>query len=75
MNEPFTKAVIDLDAIAGNVDALRRITSPKARLMAVVKADAYGHGSVEISRTALANGADTLGVARIEEGRNLRKAK
>jgi alanine racemase len=74
MNKPMTKAVIDLDAVAGNVAALRSITHPAAYLMAVVKADAYGHGSVRISQTALANGADALGVARIEEGRCLREA-
>ncbi len=74
MNASMTRAVIDLYAVAGNVTALRGITDRNARLMAVVKADAYGHGSVEISKTALANGADALGVARIEEGRVLRKA-
>lgn len=74
MNDSPTKAVIDIDAIAGNVNSLRRITNPNARLMAVVKADAYGHGSVRISETAIANGADALGVARIEEGLILRKA-
>lgn len=74
MNEPLTKVVVDLDAVAGNIAALRRITHAKARLMAVVKANGYGHGSVEISKTALANGADSLGVARIEEGRELRSA-
>jgi len=74
MNEPLTKAVVDLDAVAANVGALRGITHPEARLMAVVKADAYGHGSVRISKTVLANGADALGVARIEEGRSLREA-
>lgn len=75
MSEPLTEAAIDLDAIAGNVGALRRITHPKTSLMAVVKADAYGHGSVRISETVLANGADALGVARIEEGRCLREAR
>jgi alanine racemase len=73
MNEPPTKAIIDLDAVACNVRALREITNPNARLMAVVKANAYGHGSIRIAKTALENGADTLGVARIDEGRRLRE--
>lgn len=72
MTTQNTRAIIDLDAIAGNVSALRSITDPHARFMAVVKADAYGHGSVRISETALSNGADCLGVARIEEGYRLR---
>ncbi len=67
-------ATVDLDAIAANVRALRRITAPKARLMVAVKANGYGHGAVEVSRVALASGADALGVARIEEGIQLRRA-
>jgi alanine racemase len=74
MTTPSARAVIDLDAVAGNVRALRSITDPAARFMAVVKADAYGHGCVQISETALANGADALGVARIEEGIKIREA-
>ena len=66
-------AEIDLNAIAHNVRELRRITRPQARLMAVVKANGYGHGAVEVSRCALQNGASILGVARIEEGIHLRK--
>lgn len=72
MTIPSTRAVIDLEAVAGNVRALRSITTPGARFMAVVKADAYGHGCIQVAETALANGADCLGVARIEEGRRLR---
>jgi alanine racemase len=67
-------AEIDLKAIAHNVRELRRITRPQARLMAVVKANGYGHGAVEVSRCALQNGASLLGVARIEEGIQIRKA-
>jgi alanine racemase len=67
-------AEVDLEAIAHNVRELRRITDPGADLMAVVKANAYGHGAVEVTRKALENGADSLGVARIEEGIELRKA-
>ena len=67
-------AEIDLKAIAHNVAELRRITQPDARLMAVVKANGYGHGAVEVARCALQNGATVLGVARIEEGIQIRKA-
>jgi len=42
--------------------------------MAVVKADGYGHGSVQVARAALAAGAEWLGVATIEEGLELRRA-
>lgn len=74
MNHPITWAQIDLNAYAHNIKKLRRITRPAARLMAVVKANAYGHGAVAISRCALQNGADCLGVARINEAVALRKA-
>jgi alanine racemase len=67
-------AEIDLTAIAHNVSELHRITSRDARLMAVVKANGYGHGAPEVSRTALDSGAEWLGVARIEEGISLRQA-
>ncbi|MDJ0856464.1 MAG: alanine racemase [Desulfobacterales bacterium] len=74
MDLPNIWAEIDLDAIAHNVRSLRRITRPQARLMAVVKADGYGHGAEAVARTALANGADMLAVARIDEGVQLRRA-
>jgi alanine racemase len=67
-------AEIDLAAIAHNVRELRRITDTKARLMIAVKANAYGHGVVQVARIGLENGADQLGVARIEEGLELRQA-
>lgn len=67
-------AEIDLTAIAHNVRELRRIVDPKARLLVAVKANAYGHGAEQVARTALANGATDLGVARIDEGLALRRA-
>ena len=67
-------AEIDLSAIAHNVKEVRRITQPAAQILAVVKANGYGHGAVEVSRVALANGASWLGVARITEAAALRKA-
>ena len=74
MDFPLVWAEVDLEAIAHNVRELRRITNPVAHLMAVVKANAYGHGVIEVTRKALENGADSLGVARIEEGIELRKS-
>ena len=68
-----TWAQVDLDAIAANVTALKaQAAAPK--LMAVVKADGYGHGSVPSARAALAGGADWLAVALVEEGEELRAA-
>lgn len=72
MSQPLIRAEIDLGAIAHNVRELRRITNPKAKLLIAVKADGYGHGAVRVARTALENGADQLGVARLEEGVALR---
>lgn len=66
-------ARIDLGAIAHNLRELRRITRPEARIMAVVKADGYGHGATPAARTALVAGADALAVARLPEGRQLRQ--
>jgi alanine racemase len=66
-------AVVDLDAVSANVAALRRIAAG-AQLMAVVKADGYGHGMVPVARAALAGGADQLGVAHLREALDLRAA-
>lgn len=66
-----TRAVVDLDAMAANVRALRRVATG-CRLMTVVKANGYGHGSIETARTALAAGADWLGVYTVGEGESLR---
>jgi len=74
LEKQLTWAEIDLSAYAHNIRELRRVTQPKARLMAVVKANGYGHGAVEVARTALQNGAEYLGVARIHEAVELRQA-
>jgi len=71
---PLIWAEIDIAAVAHNVRELRRVTNSDARLLVVVKANAYGHGAVEIAEAALRNGADALGVARIEEAVQLRDA-
>jgi len=68
-----TLALIDLNALAGNyAEAARRAGGRK--VLAVVKANAYGHGSVPVSRRLAGLGADMLGVALVEEGRELRDA-
>ena len=74
LDHPITWAEVNLDAYAHNIRELRRISRPPARLMAVVKANGYGHGSVEVAREALQNGAQYLGVARIDEAIPLRQA-
>lgn len=64
-------AEVDLDALAHNVGVLSRRAAPAA-LCAVVKADAYGHGAVQVARTALESGAACLAVAVVDEGLELR---
>ncbi|WP_115790383.1 alanine racemase [Arthrobacter silvisoli] len=66
-------AVIDLEAIRHNVRQFVAIASP-ANVMAVVKADAYGHGAIQVARAALEAGARWLGVAHISEALALRAA-
>ena len=74
IKSPFTTfARIDLDAIAANVRALAN-HSAGAELFAVVKANAYGHGAVQVARIALKNGATRLAVARPDEAIQLRRA-
>lgn len=65
---------VNLAAIAQNVQQIRTLLGPKTDLMAVVKADAYGHGAVLIAQTVLQAGARWLGVATIPEGIELREA-
>ena len=67
----IAEAVIDLDAIANNVRVLSDHAG-SAGVMAVVKADGYGHGATQVSRAALAAGATELGVASIAEALALR---
>ena len=67
-----TRAIVDLDAIEGNVRALRAALPETTRLMAVVKADGYGHGAPWVARAALNAGAALLGVATVGEGQVLR---
>ena len=66
-----THAVIDLDAIRGNAEAVARATAPAA-VIAVVKANAYGHGAVMVAETAVQAGATMLAVSAVDEGVELR---
>jgi alanine racemase len=67
-------AVIDLGAIHHNISEIRSLISPSTTITAVVKANAYGHGSIPVSRTALAAGAARLAVAIPEEAIELRSS-
>ena len=68
------EAVVDLGAVTHNVRALRSAIGTR-HLMAVVKANAYGHGAVPVARAALLGGADRLGVADLAEAHELRDAQ
>lgn len=65
---------IDKSALKSNIEEIRRITRPEADIMAVVKADAYGHGAYEVAKTLLDNGADGLCIATIGEAVHLRQS-
>ena len=65
---------IDLSAIKHNVHQLKSLLTSPTELMAIVKADAYGHGAIDVSQVAIASGAAWLGVATIPEGIQLRRA-
>jgi len=65
---------INLDAIERNILELKKFAHKGAKILAVVKADAYGHGSVMITPTLLASGVDMLGVASVDEAMQLRES-
>jgi alanine racemase len=65
---------VDLEAVAHNVQQIKQTIGPSVEMLAVLKADAYGHGAVKVARTALNNGASRCGVASVNEGIGLRKA-
>lgn len=65
---------IDLNAIKHNIKELKSLLSPQTALMAVVKADAYGHGAVTVAQTVMEAGANWLGVATVPEGIELRSS-
>jgi alanine racemase len=63
---------VDLDNFTKNWNVMKRLVGPEVKILQVVKADAYGHGAIEISNVALKNGAARLGVANADEGVQLR---
>ncbi|MFA4915568.1 MAG: alanine racemase [Syntrophales bacterium] len=63
---------VDLDNFAHNWDEIKRLVGREVKVLQVVKADAYGHGAIEISNCALKKGAAVLGVANADEGVQLR---
>jgi len=69
-----TRATVDLGAIRHNVGVLRESVGPSVALMAVVKANAYGHGAAPVARACLAAGCAWLAVATVDEGLALRRA-
>lgn len=76
MREPVrrTWAEVSLDRISDNYHTFRNAIAPDTKIMAVVKADAYGHGAPEVARILQSEGADYLGVAFLDEARQLRQA-
>jgi alanine racemase len=69
-----TVATIDLSALAHNLHEVRRHLTPGCEVLAVVKADAYGHGAIPVARSLVGLGVRRFGVATIEEGIALREA-
>lgn len=72
-NTNLVWAEINLDYLAHNTKEVRRLTQPQSLCTAVIKADAYGHGALTCAEVMLANGADRLAVARIDEAMELRR--
>lgn len=68
----WTRAEIDLDAIEHNLQVIRKRLQPGCRMMAMVKADAYGHGAIPVARCLEDAGIDYLGVANLFEAASLR---
>jgi alanine racemase len=68
-----TVATVDLNALIHNLGQVRRL-APTAEIIAIVKADAYGHGAIPVARTLEAHGVTKFGVATLEEGITLREA-
>jgi alanine racemase len=73
LSSPRAVAYIDLHALEENCRSIRQRLKPGAGLLGVVKADAYGHGALEISKRLESIGIDYLGVATVDEGVDLRK--
>ena len=69
-----TRAIIHLNNLRGNIEAARKKAGPHPKICVPVKADAYGHGAIAVSRCALEAGAEYLAVATVAEGAELRTA-
>ena len=74
--DPRQRAWLEVSpaAVESNARALKRLLKPSCALMAVVKADGYGHGAATVARAAVQGGASQLGVATLQEGIDLRRA-
>ncbi len=68
-----TWAEINIDALKSNAANIRKITNPNSKIMAVVKADAYGHGYKECCMALLESGVDAFAVAMVDEAKELRR--
>ena len=73
LSSPRAVAYIDLGALEENCRSIRQRLNPGTGLLGVVKADAYGHGALEVSKRLESIGIDYLGVATVDEGVDLRK--
>jgi len=73
MSSQLAWITVDLKAIDFNIKQFRRLINPETKIMAIVKANAYGHGLFEVARQSLKSGADYLGVISAEEALLLRK--
>lgn len=69
-----TEVVVDLSAFAHNLETATRLAGPETEVMAILKADAYGHGSVPLADVAVQLGCPSIGVATVGEGTRLRRA-
>jgi alanine racemase len=74
LNYHTTTAEVDLGALAYNYHQLRQLAPPSVKFLTVVKADAYGHGAIPVSKKLEELGTDFLGVATVQEGAELRHA-
>ncbi len=66
---------INLESLANNIIEIKKGIPENKKFLAIVKADAYGHGAAMIAQTMLASGVDALGVSSVDEGLDLRKVK
>ena len=70
-----TFCVIDHRALRWNLKQVRTLVGARVKILAMVKANGYGHGAVAVAKTLAAAGADAFGVATVEEGIELRRAR